>query len=151
MLVRTRAPRWLALTLLLAVAATMLFGRLGQRCLWQDEAQTALISRTVLDHGVPLGSDGRNFFSQEGGAEYGAHYLWRWHTWLPFYVVAGSFRLLGTTTLAARLRFRAGRASFVVCSNRSKLSPDVSGGIRTSLDQAGLKPFPYLRTAKRAS
>lgn len=30
-------------------------------------------------------------------------------------------------------------ASFVVCSNRSKLSPDVSADLRTSLDRAGLK------------
>jgi 4-amino-4-deoxy-L-arabinose transferase-like glycosyltransferase len=89
--------------LIAAVAVTFLFARLGQRYLWQDEAQTALISRTVLEHGVPLGSDGRNFFSQEAGAEYGAHYLWRWHTWLPFYVTAASFRVLGVTTLAARL------------------------------------------------
>ncbi len=30
-------------------------------------------------------------------------------------------------------------SSFVMCSSRSKLSPEVSGDIRTSLDQAGLK------------
>jgi 4-amino-4-deoxy-L-arabinose transferase-like glycosyltransferase len=93
------------LALLFGVAMALLFGRLGQRCLWQDEAQTALISRTVLEHGVPLGSDGHNFFSQEAGAEYGPHYLWRWHTWLPFYLTAASFRVLGITTFAARLPF----------------------------------------------
>lgn len=101
---RLRGPA-LAFALLVGVAATFLFARLGQRYLWQDEAQTALLSRTVLDHGVPLGSDGRNFFSQELGAEYGTHYLWRWHTWLPFYLTAASFRVLGLTSLAARLPF----------------------------------------------
>ncbi len=106
-----------AFALLVLVAATFLLTRLGQRYLWQDEAQTALIARTVLEHGVPLGSDGRNFFSQELGAEYGGlcpatlpgatplGCLWRWHTWLPFYVTAGFFRVLGATTLAARLPF----------------------------------------------
>jgi 4-amino-4-deoxy-L-arabinose transferase-like glycosyltransferase len=105
MLAWIRTRRWLAVALLLALAAAFLFGRLGQRYLWQDEAQTALVSRTILDHGVPLGTDGRNFFSQELGAEYDAHSRWRWHTWLPFYVTAASFRVLGATTIAARLPF----------------------------------------------
>jgi 4-amino-4-deoxy-L-arabinose transferase-like glycosyltransferase len=102
-----RVPRRLVLGAILGAAATLLFTHLGQRYMWQDEAQTALISRTILDHGVPLGSDGKNFFSQELGAEYAAGYLWRWHTWLPFYLTAIAFRALGATTLAARLPFAA--------------------------------------------
>ena len=39
--------------------------------LWDDEAQTALISQTIVDHGLPLGHDGVNSFSQEAGAEFG--------------------------------------------------------------------------------
>jgi hypothetical protein len=78
---------------------------LGNQYLWQDEAQTAVIAKTVLARGVPYGTDGRNFFSQEMGAEYGPGYLWRWHTWLPFYLVAASFRLFGVGTFAARLPF----------------------------------------------
>ncbi len=35
----------------------------------------------------------------------GADGVWKWHTWLSFYAVAGSFALLGPTTLAARLPF----------------------------------------------
>lgn len=78
---------------------------LGAQPLWQDEAQTALLARTVLDHGVPRGTDGRNFFSQELGKEYAADHVWRWHTWLSFYVTAASLALLGETSFAARLPF----------------------------------------------
>ena len=97
--------RWLIPVLIAVLGSVWILAGLDHGMLWQDEAQTALISQTVLQHGVPLGTDGRNFFSQEQGAEYGPHYLWRWHTWLMFYLVAGSFKLLGAGTFSARLPF----------------------------------------------
>jgi 4-amino-4-deoxy-L-arabinose transferase-like glycosyltransferase len=96
---------WISLGCLGALAAVLLFLQLDEPYLWQDEAQTAVISQTILSEGVPLGTDGRNFFSQELGAEYADGYLWKWHTWLSFYTVAASFALFGPTTFAARLPF----------------------------------------------
>jgi 4-amino-4-deoxy-L-arabinose transferase-like glycosyltransferase len=96
--------RWLAVGLC-ALAAALTLPSLGDQALWQDEAQTALVARTILDGGLPRGTDGTNFFSQELGKEYAADHLWRWHTWLSFYLTAASFALLGETTLAARLPF----------------------------------------------
>ena len=93
------------LGVLAVLASVLLLANLGNQYLWQDEAQTALLARTILAHGVPLGFDGTNHFSQELGAEYGPDGLWRWHTWLSFYAVAASFALFGQTTLAARLPF----------------------------------------------
>jgi len=87
------------------VASALLLANLGNHFLWQDEAQTALLARSILAHGVPLGFDGTNSFSQELGAELGRNGLWRWHTWLSFYAVAASFAVLGQTTFAARLPF----------------------------------------------
>jgi len=87
------------------LAALLVLPNLGNQYLWQDEAQTALVADTIRSHGVPRGSDGRNFFSQELGKEYGEGLLWRWHTWLSFYAVAGSFAALGKSTFAARLPF----------------------------------------------
>jgi Dolichyl-phosphate-mannose-protein mannosyltransferase len=101
--VRRIGPWPLGLGLVLVIIAALVLVRLGQRLLWQDEAQTALLARTVVDGGLPRGFDGRNYLSQELGAEYGEGYLWRWHTWLPFYVVAASFRVLGEGTFSARL------------------------------------------------
>lgn len=101
------SPRWewLFVAVLAVAAVGLLVTNLGDQYLWQDEAQTALIARTVLTHGVPLGHDGKNYFSQEGGAEYGSGYVWKWHTWLPFYVLAGFFGVFGFSTFVARLPF----------------------------------------------
>jgi len=102
-----RAPdtsRWLLCGLLL-VATWLLLYNLGGECLWDDEAQTALISRSISLSGVPLGHDGRHSFSQELGAEFGDDRVYKWHPWLPFYLLAGFFRLFGEGTAVARLPF----------------------------------------------
>jgi hypothetical protein len=87
------------------MSLTFLLANLGNRYLWQDEAQTALVSKTILTDGVPKGYDGKNYFSQEKGAEYGKNYIWRWHTWLPFYVLAGFYKVFGISTFVSRLPF----------------------------------------------
>ncbi|MCP4714021.1 MAG: glycosyltransferase, partial [Deltaproteobacteria bacterium] len=95
----------LLLGVIIALAAALLFTNLDNHYLWQDEAQTALIAATVLERGVPLGYDGKNYFSQEGGAEYGPDYIWKWHPWFPFYYLALFFGLFGVSTFTARLPF----------------------------------------------
>lgn len=101
---------------LVLLSALLTLTNLANGALWQDEAQTALIARTIQAHGVPLGSDGVNFFSQELGSEYGPRYVWRWHTWLPFYLVALCFALFGASTLSARLPFALFGVGTVVVS-----------------------------------
>jgi len=96
---------YLFLLLILCAALFLFLCNLGNQYLWQDEAQTALVSKTILSGGVPRGHDGKNFFSQELGAEYGKNYIWKWHTWLSFYIIAGFFGLLGANTFVARLPF----------------------------------------------
>ena len=90
---------------IILASGVMLLTNLGNQYLWQDEAQTALISETILDRGLPYGFNGKNFLSQELGAEYGDDYIWKWHTWFPFYLQAGFFKLLGGNTFTARLPF----------------------------------------------
>ena len=102
---QTRQGQGVILAAILIVSAVLLFANLSNQNLWQDEAQTALISKTILTDGVPRGYDGKNYFSQEGGAEYGKNYIWRWHTWLPFYVLAGFYEVFGVSTLISRLPF----------------------------------------------
>jgi hypothetical protein len=90
---------------ILLMGSFLLLINLGNQYLWQDEAQTALIAKTVLSNGIPLGYDGKNFFSQDLGADYGKKYVWRWHTWFPFYLLAGFFGIFGINTFIARLPF----------------------------------------------
>jgi 4-amino-4-deoxy-L-arabinose transferase-like glycosyltransferase len=90
---------------LIGLSILLFLLNLGNHYLWQDEAQTAVLAKTVMARGLPYGTDGKNFFSQELGAEYSDDYIWKWHTWLQFYIVAGSFKIFGTNTFAARLPF----------------------------------------------
>jgi hypothetical protein len=87
------------------VSGFLIFFRLDQRLLWQDEAETALLARNILIYGVPKAYDGKNLVSQEVGREYHADYVWRWTPWLEKYVTAASFGLLGESTYTARLPF----------------------------------------------
>lgn len=100
-----KSKEYIFVFILLVFSVFFLFYGLGTRYLWQDEAQTPLIAKTILQTGFPYGTDGVNFFSQEGGIEYGHNYLWKWHPWLPFYVEALSIKVLGNSNFAFRFPF----------------------------------------------
>ena len=61
------------------------------------------------DHPDPrcaTGSRRDEFLFQELGAEFGPDHVYKWHPWLPFYLLAGFFRVFGVGTYTARLAFR---------------------------------------------
>lgn len=93
--------------LVLLVGALLLLCRLDDAYLWQDEAETAIVSRNLLAFGLPLSTDGTNWVQQAGRSfvEFTADYVWLYHSWLQYALTAVSFGLLGPTTLAARLPF----------------------------------------------
>ena len=93
------------LSVILLIGSFLLLGNLGNQYLWQDEAETALLAKTVLSHGIPMAYDGKNFFSQEFGTDYGKNYAWRWFPWFPYYLLAGFFGIFGISTWTARLPF----------------------------------------------
>ncbi len=88
---------------LLALAAALLLSQLGNGRLWQDEAETAVLGRNTLRYGYPRAFDGVNHLNP--ALPTGRGYAWTYHSWLPMYMAAGSFWLLGPSTLAARLPF----------------------------------------------
>jgi 4-amino-4-deoxy-L-arabinose transferase-like glycosyltransferase len=90
---------------IIIVAGILIFASLGERCLWQDEAETAMLGRSILRVGVPVAFDGINLVSQEPGREFGADHVWRWSPWIQFYLAAASMKFFGATTFAARLPF----------------------------------------------
>lgn len=102
--------------LLLVVGAVLLLTNLGNIYLWQDEAETALLSQRLGQYGLPLAFDGHNLIRQAPqDVQYTADWAWVYHPWLPFYFTAGSFALLGRTTFAARLPYAlAGLATIVL-------------------------------------
>ncbi len=90
---------------LTAIAAILLVWNLGGRCLWQDEAETALLGRSILHYGKPVASDGINVISQEAGRELGPDKVWRWSPWVQFYLAAAGMNVAGDSALGARLPF----------------------------------------------
>ena len=94
------------LVLALVAAGLLLFYNLGQRPLWQDEAETACLAKNVLKYGTPIAFDGKNLISQEEGLEFGSTgYLWRWSPWLQIYLQALGFIIFGPGSTGARAPF----------------------------------------------
>ena len=102
-----RSADFLFLALVVLIGAGLLFCRLDDVYLWQDEAETALVAGHLLTFGLPLSSDGVAWVQQagEGFVEFTADYVWIYHSWLQYVLVAASFAVLGATTFAARLPF----------------------------------------------
>ena len=89
---------------LLALGGVLLLARLGNGVLWQDEAETAMLARRVLEFGYPRGTDGRNAI-EIGPWGYGLGEAWVYNPWLSFYLLAGVFAVFGQSTTTARVPF----------------------------------------------
>jgi hypothetical protein len=90
---------------ILVLAAFLLFSSLGDRCLWQDEAETVLLAQGILRTGLPSARHGDNVVSQTRCEEFDADFVWRWSPWIQNYIAAASTGLFGPTAFAARLPF----------------------------------------------
>ncbi|QWR76464.1 hypothetical protein [Candidatus Magnetomonas plexicatena] len=91
---------------LLILAVFLSFYALGDRPLWGDEAETALLSANIVKFGVPKIFDGKNLISLFNPAiEANQNGVWIWRPWLGEYLTALSFAILGKSTFAARLPF----------------------------------------------
>ena len=95
----------LALVLLVGITSAWVLANLDVGMLWQDEGETACVSRTVLTEGIPKGTDGINFYSQQEGREYGVNHEWKLHPWFQFYWLAIFLALFESTTFVARFPF----------------------------------------------
>jgi hypothetical protein len=113
--------------ILAALASFLLLWGLGNKYLWQDEAQTAVLGARMLRFGRPLAYDGLNLITNDmfvpeeqlnadlptknpqTALDYYYHgrsdATWKLHPWGQFIVAAASFKVLGQSTLAARLPF----------------------------------------------
>ena len=102
------SSRWAAAYAVLAALAVFgLFANLDDRLLWADEAETALLASNITEFGWPLADDGKNDLGRTRPGSRSEHALWIWSPWLDEYVAAGSFLVLGRSTLSARLPFAA--------------------------------------------
>jgi len=104
---RTHAlKKWVLLYGLMGLLfGVLIFFKLGKYSLWQDEADQALLSLSILKTGLPLALQDGKFITQWHGQESTARYLWYFNPWLPLYLAAGSFKLFGVSEWAARFPF----------------------------------------------
>jgi hypothetical protein len=100
---RGAAAAYAALFLL---AAFLCLWQLDARRLWGDEAETAVLAVNVVRFGLPITLDERNEITNlPNRQDANAEHVWIWSPWLDEYIAAASIRVLGPTTLAARLPF----------------------------------------------
>jgi len=96
---------YVGLVVLLLFSSYWILANLDMSMLWQDEGETVCVAETVLTEGIPKGTDGKNFFSQQEGREYGDNYEWKLHPWFQFYWLALFFSFFEHTTFIARFPF----------------------------------------------
>jgi hypothetical protein len=98
---------WLGLYLLPVMFVLFLVSwNLGDRLLWGDEAETAVLARNVAAFGIPKTDDGLNHITLYGGSVDGnSEKIWILSPWLQQYLAAASFKLFGATTWASRAPF----------------------------------------------
>lgn len=97
-----------AASVVLAASAFLLLWNLGKPALWQDEAETALRAESILESGLPRTTLHGVLVTAQPSlakAEGNSAGVWTWNTWLPAYLCAVSFAVLGRTPFAARLPF----------------------------------------------
>jgi hypothetical protein len=113
-----------------ALASLLLLWNLDYKYLWQDEAATAVLGSRMLRFGRPLAYDGVNLITKDifdpketatisrytaSAAAAIDYYIrrgdfkpdlsWKWQPWGSFILCGLSLKVLGKTTLAARLPF----------------------------------------------
>lgn len=89
-----------------AIYGTFLFANLGDRALWDDEAQTAILARHVLKYALPYfpSVDNRPTDRIEMD-DFNGSGVFIWNTWFPYYLNAASFSIFGESEFAARFPF----------------------------------------------
>lgn len=83
----------------------LLFKNLGQHYLWDDEANTAIFSKNLLNQGKLTAFDGRNLIAYGNGIELNSDLINTVIPPLQYYVTAASMKLFGVTNFAVRFPF----------------------------------------------
>ncbi len=104
---RTRqiAKEHWALLILMLLGMIPFFYGLGDDYLWEDEGDTAVLARNILQFGVPKAWDGVTFIDSDRGARENEDLIMVSHPWMQYYLTAASFCLFGENTFAARFPF----------------------------------------------
>ncbi len=96
----------IAIAIFFLICGWLLFANLSDHALWNDEAFTAVVSRNAMQFGYPRSFDGLNYLYPDSPEfNFPGTYIFMADPWLPAYVMALSFKLLGIATWTARFPF----------------------------------------------
>jgi hypothetical protein len=99
------AKTYLLLSIILIIGAALILTNLDNQYLWQDEAETAIMAKNIMQFGIPTVYDRGQFISQAWGIGIREGEYVGWSSWIDKYLAALSMSLLGVNTYAARLPF----------------------------------------------
>ncbi len=108
----------LLLLLVLCIFCIFRFYNLDAGLLWQDEAEYSMIAKSVAKHGYPTRKDSpvgymniqtydeylvENSIDKFQDIKYLKNDINTYYTWLPFYLMAGAYKIMGVSTKSARI------------------------------------------------
>ncbi len=93
------------LAVCVATAGLLAFAGLTNHLFWDDEANTAIFARNLIQHGELTAWDGTNLVAFRNGAELDENLINVFMPPLQYYVTAVSFALFGESTFTARAPF----------------------------------------------
>jgi hypothetical protein len=91
--------------LVMTFAGSMAFFGLGNNAFWDDEANTALFGRNLLQTGNLTAFDGKNVIGYRLGAELDSNLVNVYMPPVQYYVAALGLKLVGATTVGGRIPF----------------------------------------------
>lgn len=91
--------------IIIVLSSLLVFPNLGKTCLWDDEAQTAIVAGNILTTGLPTAAVDKSFVSILPDHSDVRNGIYIWQPWLPNYLVAGSMAIFGRNSFGARFPF----------------------------------------------
>ena len=102
---KNRHVSYIILGLLLILTLFLIFKNLSNNYLWQDEAESAVLARSILEFGYPRAYDGTNIINPNIYSGFGKEYQWKFHPWAHFYLISLSHIISGENAFSSRLPF----------------------------------------------
>lgn len=95
----------LILGVIIVFAAITWSWNIGYLPLWEDEAHTALLAKSILERGLPTAWDGKHLVSGVQAEDFNEDFIVTWDQPLQFYITALSIKIFGMSNWSARLPF----------------------------------------------
>ena len=89
----------------MVLCAALAFHGLGNHAFWDDEADTAIFARNLLNTGTLTGWDGQNLMGYRFGGLLNENLVNRYTPPVQYYVAAASMAIFGESTVGGRMLF----------------------------------------------